>query len=189
MSQDKSDNNSCLYNLSFTEKSLKQVKATTTPNSFITHLTVAVHFLFRVYCCLKQLVYTAFIHIKSSSDSFFVSKEYSSLGADTAGRVNIITQLVMFSIRMTSILLSQEVIRTILTASVQIHTLSNTFIQSYPDSLVVRAGEKLWAVRRELNALNPTQVSTAVSHLFIGLQVPQLEYTHMHKLLYSYAQV
>lgn len=93
------------------------------------------------------------------------------------------------------ILPSQEVIRTILTISVQADTLmhhtqthTHTLSQSYPDSLVVRAGEQLWAVRRELDTLDPAQVTAAVSHLLIGLQVPQLQDTHIW-ILYAYLPV
>lgn len=64
-----------------------------------------------------------------------------------------------------------------------IQNISNT--QSYPNSLVVRTGEQLWAVGGELDTVDPTQVTTEVSHLLISLQVPQLgKKTQISKYIY-----
>lgn len=52
-------------------------------------------------------------------------------------------------------------------------------ILSYPDSLVVGAGEQLGAVGGEVDPLDPAQVTSAVSHLLTSLQVPQLQDNHM----------
>lgn len=46
---------------------------------------------------------------------------------------------------------------------------------SHPDGLIIGAGEQLWAIRRKLHPLDPAQVSAAVRHLLIVLQVPQLQ--------------
>lgn len=46
---------------------------------------------------------------------------------------------------------------------------------SHPDGLIVGAGEQLRAVGRKLDPLHPAQVSAAVGHLLIAVQVPQLQ--------------
>lgn len=61
---------------------------------------------------------------------------------------------------------------------------------TYPDSLVVWAGEQLGAVGRKLHTLNPAQVATAVGLFLIGFKVPQLNrYIPVHDMSFYTLEV